>query len=282
MGQSSCNISSWVRQAPQGQREFRQAAHLVLMAITQDADLQKSMIMKGGVLMALLYQSNRFTTDLDFSSTLLPKEFALSSFEQRLQGSLAEAVADSEYDLDCRIQRCRIQPAAPTASFPSVDISIGYAYKGTAKHKRLLLGQSPSKLDIDFSLNEKVIHVEDLDLGEGAKLKAYDMTDLVAEKLRSLLQQSTRNRYRRQDTFDLRLLIEAGIEPAQCTQILETLKAKAEARKITPTPLCFDDQELRRRAHRDYHTLQQEILDPLPDFDESFEIVRSFYRSLPW
>ncbi len=38
------------------------------------------------------------------------------------------------------------------------------------------------------------------------KLTAYTLTDLFAEKLRSLLQQVIRNKTRRQDIFDLMLL----------------------------------------------------------------------------
>ncbi len=51
-------------------------------------------------------------------------------------------------------------------------------------------------------------NLESLDLGLADKLCTYTLTDLIAEKLRSLLQQVIKNRTRRQDTFELMLLID--------------------------------------------------------------------------
>lgn len=279
---TACNIDSWVKDANEDQHEFRQAVQIILTAISNDLDLQKTMIMKGGILMAIRYKSHRFTKDLDFSSTLLREQLEIDEFKRRFSNSLANAVAESEYDLDCRIQRFHVEPPGKTASFLNLRLSIGYAYKGTPKHKKLLNTQSPTKIDIDFNLNERIFGIENLDLGQGTRIQAYVLTDLVAEKLRSLLQQPVRNRYRRQDTYDLRLLIESGISQEDRTEILHSLIAKARSRGIDPTPESLDDPEVRRRAERDYPTLADEVDEELPDFDESFELVLKFYRTLPW
>jgi hypothetical protein len=44
----------------------------------------------------------------------------------------------------------------------------------------------------------------------------------------------------------------------------------------------MDNAELKRRAQADYHTLDDEIDGPLPEFEDTYKIVRSFYQSLPW
>lgn len=118
--------------------------------------------------------------------------------------------------------------------------------------------------------------------GRGPSLRAYAFSDLVAEKLRSLLQQEVRNRYRRQDIYDLRLLIESGIEEADRGNILHSLIEKAQARGIEPAPDSLADSEVRRRAERDYGTLDDEVEGELPDFAESYDLVATFYRTLPW
>ena len=113
-------------------------------------------------------------------------------------------------------------------------------------------------------------------------LLAYALTDLIAEKLRALMRQEKRNRYRRQDIYDLRFLLESGITEAQKKSVLKNLLSKAQARGIEPDRDSFDDPELRRRAEKEYATLTDEIQGDLPNFDESFELVESFDHSLPW
>ena len=51
------------------QRNFREAVHLILAAISRSVGLRSKMIMKGGMLMAIRYDSTRITRDADFSTT---------------------------------------------------------------------------------------------------------------------------------------------------------------------------------------------------------------------
>lgn len=277
-----CDLTTWVDNCPENQKEFRQAIHIILNAISNDIDLKKSMVMKGGLLMAIRYKSGRFTKDLDFSSSLSRKELNEDEIQGSLEQSLAREVAESEYDLDCRVQKCKVNPPDENATFPNIELSIGYAYIGSAKHRRLQKLQSPTIVEIDFNLNEPILGMEILEIGEGTQIIAYKLCDLVAEKLRSLLQQEVRNRYRRQDTYDLRLLIELGISEATKRNILHSLIEKARARNIEPSPKSLSRNEVKRRAERNYHTLEDEVEGELPDFNESFSIVETFYQSLPW
>ena len=276
------DLDAWAREAVPGQRAFRQAVHLILTAITSDLGLRETMVMKGGLLMAIRYQSNRFTKDLDFSTSKTRPEIDADTIRQRLERSLAMAVANSDYDLDCKIQRFKFNPPEEDAQFPNLELKIGYAFKGSKEHSRLLQGRSSSTIEIDFNLNEPIIDIETLDLGEGLCLRTYALSDLIAEKLRSLMQQTTRNRYRRQDIYDLRLLIDLGIDEHTRRATLATLIKKAQSRGINPTPESLADPETRRRAQRDYPTLADEVEGVLPDFDESYHQVEEFYRALPW
>jgi predicted nucleotidyltransferase component of viral defense system len=240
------------------------------------------MVMKGGILLAVRYQSSRFTTDLDFSTTLTRGDLNFPEFRENLESSLAIVVADSDYSLDCRIQRFRLNPPKEDAQFSNLELSVGYAYKGSAKHKKLLLLQSPTAIQIDFNLNEPILSIEALQFGKGADLHAYAFPDLVAEKFRALIQQATRNRFRRQDVFDLNFLLSTPEGGTSKSEVLQSLLEKAQSRGIVPTPDSLADPEIRRRAQHDYATLADEVEGELPNFEKSYEQVEAYYRSLPW
>jgi predicted nucleotidyltransferase component of viral defense system len=283
------DIKDWVEDTPttrSNEKELRQAVHTILSAIASDSNLKANMILKGGVLLAIRYKSHRFTTDIDFS-TERPRGGEITEYGVRksLDSSLAQIVEELDYDLDCRVQSSKLQPKDPNSTYPSIKMTVGYAYKGTPQHKRLLSLQSPDTISIDYSLNEATPNIEDLKLNLEEGILAYSLTDLIAEKYRSLLQQVSRNRSRRQDVYDLNLLIErfGDIDNFERSKILNSLIIKSKARlKIAPDINSFEDPELKSRAKKDYHTLEDEIEGELPDFDELFQKVADFYRSLPW
>lgn len=281
-----CNIIDWVEDAPNAKNKaFRQAVQTILSAIASDKDLKASMILKGGILLAIRYSSHRYTKDLDFSTDKkLGKEITQESVCKTLDSSLSQMVEQLDYDLDCRVQSSKQNPRDPDATFPSLKMKIGYAYKGSPSHKRLLTKQSPDTISIDYSLNESIPNIEDLRINLEDGILAYSLTDLIAEKYRSLLQQVSRNRTRRQDVYDLNLLIEKldDIDGAEKSKILSSLITKSEARKIYPEVHSFDEPELKARAQKDYLTLEDEVSEKLPNFDEIFDKVAAFYRALPW
>jgi predicted nucleotidyltransferase component of viral defense system len=278
------DIATWASEAPYAeQREFRQAVHTILAPIANDPRLKNTMVIKGGILLGVRYQSRRFTKDIDFSTTGNLATMSVEDFRSAFESSLIQIIEELDYDLDCKVQSCKVNPQnRPDASFPSIELKIGHAYKGSPKHKRLLKLQSPSVVSIDFSLNEKILGVESLKLGSSGTINAYTFSDLVAEKFRSLLQQESRDRYRRQDIFDLSKLSELDSNDDERRAIMESLIEKSRARGIEPLRDSLDNAELKRRAQADYHTLDDEIEEPLPEFEATYEVVRSFYQSLPW
>ncbi|MGR3277304.1 nucleotidyl transferase AbiEii/AbiGii toxin family protein [Acaryochloris marina NIES-2412] len=281
-----CNIKAWVEGASnERNKEFREAVHTILSAIASDIHLKTNMILKGGILLAIRYNSHRYTKDIDFSTEKkLGGEINEEGVRESLDISLAQMVEVLDYDLDCRVQSSKLQPKDRHSKYPSIKMKIGYAYKGTPKHRRLLSLQSPDIISIDYSLNEKTPNIEDLNLDLEEGILIYSLTDLIAEKYRSLLQQIPRNRTRRQDIYDLNLLIDEleDINDFEKSKILDCLISKSEARQIHPNINSFDTPELKSRAQENYQTLKDEIEGKLPDFDELFEKVAIFYKSLPW
>lgn len=282
---SDHNIEDWVNQAESGQREFREAVHTILAAIAQKPDLRDRMIIKGGILLAIRYNSNRFTRDIDFSTQQKLNDVLPEQIQAALEDSLSHVVEQLGYDVDCKIQSITVQPRdRPDATFPSIKIKIGHAYKGTPKHKRLLVGTCPSVISIDYSLNESTNYVEDLQIGLGRNIVAYALTDLISEKFRAILQQIDRNRRRRQDIFDLYylLLSQGPFDEDEKTRILHSLVLKCRARNLEPSRGSLNNPEIYNRAKADYPTLEDEVPGELPDFDSIFAIVKDFYESLDW
>lgn len=277
------DIANWVKQAT-SDIEFRRAIHTLTVAIANSPFLNSQMIMKGGILLAIRFASNRFTKDIDFSTDQIYTPVAETTIINELTMQLTFAVQSLNYDLDMRIQTWKINPANSDASFPTLTITIGYAYKGTPKHIRLMNKRSPSVISIDYSFNETKSDIDTIEVTEVGNIKAYSLHDLVAEKYRAIIQQALRNRCRRQDAYDIFKLIENGFlnDFSIKKKILTSLNIKARSRGIDVNPNLLDDEEIKKRSKKEYHTLGDEIEGPLPPFESMFNTVKAFYRSLPW
>ncbi len=278
-------IREWVAQNPD-HCPFRQAVHTILTAVSGTPELQTAMVMKGGVLLALRYRSQRHTADIDFSTDIRLRDFDLAAFRGVLEQSLTDAVEQLGYGLDCRVQRCKQSPPRADATFPTIQVSLGYAYKDDrSAHKRLLTGRVATTIRLDYSLNEPVGETDLFELEEGHVIRTYSLVEMVAEKLRALLQQEVRNRVRRQDIYDLHYLLSEHPlrnEPLTRARILERLIAKARARDLEVRSGAMANPEIIRRSRAEYKNLASEIEGELPDFDAVYGIVEAFYRSLPW
>ena len=282
---NQCDIVTWVKAAPDPlQRELREAVHIALWAIGQSPTLQPQMIMKGAILLAIRYQSSRYTRDIDFSTNTLFKKFDEGTFFEELKNKLGLAVEALDYNLDCRIQSYKVKPKKENATFQTLTLSIGYAYKGTPKHSRLMAKICPTVLIIDYSFNEGTDQIDLLDLGQGTIINAYSFTDLVAEKLRAILQQEIRNRVRRQDAYDLYCLFKSHPIDGrdQKEEILRSLIKKSVSRKLEVDRNSMSKTEIINRSKKEYPLLQQEIDEKLPPFEHVYGTVQSFYESLPW
>ena len=106
----------------------------------------------------------------------------------------------------------------------------------------------------------------------------------MAEKYRSLLQQPIRRRNRRQDIYDLALLLQGtpALDAEEQVQLLSCLLASARARSIEPKPTSLRDDSVRQMASKEYDLLQSEIDGALQPFEEAYQLVTNFYEGLPW
>lgn len=268
-----------------GERELRQAVHTVLVAISKAPRLPKVMAMKGGILLALHYQGDRYTRDIDFSTKMPQAQMDAGTVEQELGQALTLAVESLDYGLDCRIQSCKLNPSDPASTWPTLTFSIGYAPKADPRrHRRLLARNSSDVLSLDLSYNEVITAVDVLNIAGGETVQASTLADLVAEKFRAVIQQPIRGRTRRQDVYDLfRLLEQSALQdPDVRRDILSALRAKATARKVPVSRESLSDPNVVERSAREYDLLKDEIASELPEFGKAYAAVRRYYESLPW
>lgn len=281
------DIEQWVAEAPRDFQLARQATHIILRAISSDESLRTSMIIKGGTLLGIRYGSTRFTTDIDFSTEKTLSEINLDEFEATLNDAMDLVESFLNYGVKCKLQSYDIKPNAK-GTFPTIKMKIAYCLRSNAAQmKRLEVDRNcPLVIVIDYSFNEKSYNVEMLQLGDDdGEIQAYDICDLMAEKLRSILQQEVRNRGREQDIYDVNYLL-TTIKPlsdSEKTKILNSLINKSVGKKIDYLLHRdgIDDPEIKKRSSEKYPLLKDTVVD-LPDFDESYTRVAEFFKSLPW
>jgi predicted nucleotidyltransferase component of viral defense system len=288
VGGIEADLRAWVEAArsdPVLHRD-RQVTEIVLSAIGLTPSLQATLVLKGGTLMALAFKSPRATGDVDFTAEADPEEFD-RLLTSELDAALRKVAVRLGYlDLLCRVQTIRRMPRTQGFAdheFPALLVRVGSAKRNTGEEKRLLAGRAIQVLDMEISFRDQVHDVQNLRLDHaGAVIRAFTIHEIIAEKLRALLQQPVRNRYRRQDIYDIAFLLD-GFEAthADRERIVRTLMAKCRSRRIIPRPDSLADPEVIRRARADWDSMKLELAG-LPPFEERYAVVDRFYRSLPW
>lgn len=286
---SIIDLAAWVKQAAADPLKWRdrQVTEIVLTAISITPELNKGLVLKGGILMSLAFGSARQTGDIDFTAEVDPQPFA-DDLRSRLDTAMRRAGASLGYtDLRCRVQRLKRKPREENfegARAPALQLTIGHAGSGTNEAEALERGKASRVVYIDISFKEQVFRKNELMLQKpSVSIQAYDLTEVIAEKLRALLQQPVRNRTRRQDVYDIDWLITRfSIDQEDKRAILLALMEKSSDREIVPTARSFDDPKVKEFASREWNSMALELGEDLPVFEEAYERVRDFYLTLPW
>lgn len=282
------DVAKWVENAKADPVAYqqRQTVEIVLNAIAITTSLNAKMFLKGGILMGLAYDSPRQTTDIDMTTKLIVEHNTGDMIRTKLDAAFPRAAAALGYaDLVLKTHSVKRMPRKTKfeeADFPALKLKIAYARRRSKQEMRLLEGKVSEVIDLDISFNETLQHIQVLELTGGQELLAYGLVDLIAEKYRAMLQQVPRRRNRRQDVYDIDLLIEMHeIDDTHRAQILDIFIAKCRSRKIEPTRSSLDNPEVKTRSHAEWQTMKLE-LGELPDFEHCFARVSEFYRNLPW
>ena len=272
-------IQGWAKENGTSPSEARErfVQYVILRAITNSRMLGSILVFKGGNALDFIWQPNRSTKDLDFSSldSGLREEQLRAALQQGLDAMWRV------FDVALRVQRLNRQPPGEGKTFVTYDVTIGYALPDdTNNRKRLEQGQpSKSVIPLDISLNEPICDYQPVDIQAAQPLRVSTLEDIVAEKLRSLLQQLLRDRQRRQDLLDIAVLLRRHVKLDRA-RVAEYLKRKAEARNVPVSRAAFNNPEIARRARVDYGALQQKTRRTFIPFDEALAELLAFVQQL--
>jgi predicted nucleotidyltransferase component of viral defense system len=278
------DVESWAKRNGATTREARQrfVQFVLLDAIGSASGLRDQLSFKGGNALRFCYGSRRTTADLDFSAA---PGFPDSAEEIRRR--LADAVlpAGRAWGIALRVQRVRRNPPGPAGTHPTFEAAVGYAFPTDRLYATLLAGSevnSNSTVPVEISINEEVCEADNRRiLGSPAQIRCCALEDILAEKLRALLQQKLRHggMSRRQDLHDIvRIARSHGLE-IDFAKVRAFLLRKSAARNIAVTRSAFDS-EVRRLASVDWDSLFDQFNPDFLPIDLAWQELQLFLDRL--
>jgi len=294
---ATINIQDWISRGDMDNGLFKKTVHLILQAISL-SNFSNKMILKGGLLLALRYGSQRYTKDIDFSNCNLEVtvqennvDITEEQLEENLNNCLQMVSLNSSYGIKCNIQKIKKEPKnIENATFPSFEITVSYITNNSAdvEKRRFNNKQAFTVVRIDFSLNEYIEDNDVLIVDEfGTRILCYTLPNLLAEKYRSILQQIFRNRQRGNDIYDIYFLYNQNQRwfflQENKMKILQILLKNSVNKGIDNLliPTAMQNIEIKSRAGDDY-AFAVENIPNAPSFEEAYETVRILFEQLPW
>jgi len=262
-------LESWAEAAGVTRQEarVRLAQYGVLRAIAASTILRTSLVLKGGNALDFVWAPNRSTRDLDFTATEeLGDEVALRSVVEAAL-SRTRSILDTRF----RLQKLERQPPGPDKTRVTWQASIGYAHRDDKRSlSKLAASESVSNIvPVEISLNDPVCEAVVVERADLRDVRVCTLEDIVAEKLRALLQQEVRNRYRPQDLLDIACVLETNAA-LDIAKVARFLAIKAQARDIIVSKAAFAAPELKRRTKELYAGMEGTTRVRFPDFDAAW------------
>jgi hypothetical protein len=181
-----------------------------------------------------------------------------------------------------RLQRLEQQPPGEGRSFITFNVSVGYALPDDLRNQQRIAKGRPSlaNIPVEISLNEPICAAVEIELASANLLQVSTHEDIIAEKLRALLQQVPRNRTRPQDVLDIAVALTrcARLRPEV---VADFLLRKAASRKVEVSINLFEAEELWSRAEQGYSELQGTARDLFVPFADAKKTLLAFIRTLP-
>ncbi len=270
-------LSSWARQhgttAEEARRRFVQFA--ILASVAMSAGLASRVAFKGGNALRFLHGNPRSTLDLDFSAN-----GGFPDDSPEIQGLMAAALKQAEraHQVKARCQSIRRKPPGAGRTMPTYSIKVGYQLPGDRWYQnvdeRLAAGRPfADVVEVEVSLNDVVCETrEERLVPEAGSLRVCTLDDIIAEKLRALLQQVPRNRSRPQDVYDIASMARKHPGSIDLAKVATFLVRKSEARGIEATKSAFN-REVKERAAATYEEQIRRTAADFIAFDEAWAEV---------
>lgn len=260
----------------------RLAQGMLLAGIVQDERLSQHLVFKGGNALDFVWLPNRSTTDLDFS---VPFRLGVNQFTEDELSTTFQEICDVASHVSggyFKLNSIRQEPPGADRSFAALSVRIAYALSDELRlAERLRNGGTGNQvLDLEISSNESICATQPIQIaGTGSSLLTATVDDIVAEKLRAILQQTIRNRSRRQDVLDIAVIQTSG-PGCNVTLVSQFLLTKCLARSVTCSKAAFRNAQVRERARIGYDDLATTTRRTFIQFDLAWNQVQSLVDQL--
>ena len=227
---------------------------VILTSISSSTALASRIAFKGGNALRFIYGNKRSTLDLDFSAE---GDFPDSPQDIKWFINQALRTAEGRYQIKARCQSIHREPPGPEKTRPTYKIKVCYQLLGDRHYhtfdEHLDAGKHlPKVVEVEISLNDVVCETRQEQLApDTMPLRVCTLDDILAEKLRALLQQVPRNRSRPQDVFDIASMIRRHRGTINRDNISMFLSKNLRRREIDATKAAFNTA-VRRRAEAGY------------------------------
>ena len=245
-------IATWRKQqettAEEARRRFVQ--FVILASISSSSAMNSQVVFKGGNALRFVYENQRSTLDLDFTAHLsFPDD--LDQIKTLIDVTLKQT--DQRFQIKTRCQSIQRKPPGQQKTRPTYVARICYQLPGDKYYRDF--ERRPvfhEVVEVEISLNDLVCESRQVKLTKlTGFLSICTLEDILAEKLRALLQQVIRNRSRPQDVYDIASMSEKHASILDLKKIGRFFLEKCQARAIMATQRMFDDK-VRSQAEMNY------------------------------
>jgi predicted nucleotidyltransferase component of viral defense system len=251
---------------------------VVLASIASSRELVNRLALKGGNALHFVHGNTRSTLDLDFTAET---DFPDNADEIRTLLDRALRGTDRRFQVKTRCQSVNRNPKRSEATCPTYTIKICFQlpldryYQNFDERKHFA-----EVVELEISLNDTLCETLLKQLSPATILiRVCSLEDILAEKLRALLQQTIRNRNRPQDVYDIASRVRDEGATIDVEKVSEFLIQKSKIRQISPRKSSYND-EVRDRARYNYESeidVPSELFIP---FDGAWEEVIRFVNRL--
>jgi predicted nucleotidyltransferase component of viral defense system len=277
------DIQAWCKDYGIAERDARKryVEHAILGCIAKSGKLRSAIVFKGGNALRIMYGSSRSTLDLDF--TALPD--TLSDDEDALREIMNAAFYNSaiSFGVKLRCQKVKRNPKSPEATRPTFELSVAYQFPGDRYFDCMETQKINETVPVEISLNDVVCGISKFSpvINDRSTIQVCSLEDILAEKLRSILQQKIRNRNRSQDVYDIALFAKSHADSINWQAVYMYFAIKCQARGVIADKREFD-MVIREMAYKNYdEEIQRQTRGAFIPFDEAWHAVKTVVEGLP-
>jgi hypothetical protein len=251
---------------------LERAALAVLDAVGQVPGLWDRYVVKGGLALRYAYGSPRETSDLDFNSV---RAFAaaapsaepaglLQTFCDELEEGLGRVAPKYGFD------RLTVQFREFLNELPVIYVRVGYTHVPDREPP------FDHYVELQATLSEMIRETRPAEV-EGLPIRVPALEDILADKLKVLLQQPLRQTFRSADLFDLWYYADRFDGPLDPAKVGRFLREKVAPWQPTPPPTqaSFRDPAVKAHVAANFDGVREQLPPPfpMPSVDEAYASV---------